>query len=62
MCIRDRLNEGNSIVREKAAEALGEIGDKKALESLKSALQDEDPHVRISAADAIAKIEKPKIN
>jgi len=56
------LKEGNPIVREKAAESLGEIGDKIAIESLKSALQDDDTHVRISAADAIKKIETSYYN
>ncbi|MGO9892958.1 MAG: HEAT repeat domain-containing protein, partial [Bryobacteraceae bacterium] len=40
------LNDKNSVVRENAAEALGEIGGARALISLKNALNDEDPYVR----------------
>jgi HEAT repeat protein len=45
-------------VRQKAAEALGEIGDKKAVEPLTQALRDKYEFVRWNAADALKKINK----
>jgi len=43
-------------VRSKAAEALGNIGDKQARAPLSVALADTDCHVRIKAAEALAKM------
>ena len=44
---------GYSLVHRTAAEALGEIGDKRAVEPLKAALRDEDRGVREKAAMAL---------
>jgi len=43
-------------VRSEAAEALGEIGDPRAVEPLIKSLSDKDPFVRSTSADALAKI------
>ena len=43
-------------IRSKAAKALGDIGDKKAVEPLIQALRDEYFHVRLEAVKALAKI------
>lgn len=43
-------------MRKKAAEALGKIGGKKAVETLIAALRDEDEYVRRRAAEALRKI------
>ena len=51
------LKDNESIVREYAAESLGEIGDPRAVEALKEALKDEDLDVRSAAKEALAKIE-----
>ena len=45
-------------VRSEAAEALGEIGDKRAVEPLIQALKDEYWDVRLRAEKALEKIEK----
>ena len=55
------LNDENSVVRENAAEALGEIGDPNALISLKNALNDENPYVRNRVKMAIKAINTKKI-
>jgi HEAT repeat protein len=52
------LNYNNFIVREKAAETLGEIGDPIALNSLKEVLNDENIYVRKAAEEAIKMIQK----
>jgi WD40 repeat protein len=44
-------------VRWKAVQALGEIGDARAVEPLRAALNDEDPAVREAAAEALRQIE-----
>jgi HEAT repeat protein len=53
--IRD-LNGKNPHVRQKAAEALGETGDVRAVEPLIQALKDKDNWVRQKAAEALGKI------
>ena len=50
------LQDDNATVRWKAAEALGEIGDKRAVEPLISALQDDNATVREDAAWALGEI------
>ena len=50
------LRDKNKIVRKNAAEALGEIGDKRASEPLVTALEDDDGTVRQYAAEALGKI------
>jgi len=50
------LKDKNSNVREKAASALGKIGDERAVEPLIQALKDEDSDVRGRAADALGNI------
>jgi HEAT repeat protein len=46
-------------VRKKAVEALGKIGDKKAVEPLILALKDAFPDIREEAAEALVKIGEP---
>jgi len=48
-------------VRAGAAQALGEIGDVRALDELLPKLKDGDPVVRLSAAEAIGEIIKKKL-
>ncbi|MGP8024211.1 MAG: HEAT repeat domain-containing protein [Methanobacterium sp.] len=55
------LNDKNSVVRENAAEALGEISDPKALISLENALNDENPYVRKRVKEAIKAIKTKKM-
>ena len=50
------LKDENDEVRGNAAQALGSIGDDKAIEPLKEALKDESKYVRGSAADALGRI------
>ena len=50
------LNDGNDVVRLLSAEALGKIGDKRALPSLKKALKDEQIYVIDAVRKAIKKI------
>ena len=50
------LRDKNGIVRTNAAEALGEIKDKRALDPLITALEDDDATVRQFAAEALGKI------
>ena len=53
----DALADKNKLVRRKAAEALGLIGDKQAIEALaKTQLADESPDVRTVAAAALKSI------
>lgn len=52
------LEDEKFIVRQKAAETLGEIGDQAALDPLNKVLNDENPHVRNSAQEAIKMIKK----
>ncbi len=52
------LEKGDKITRSFAAELLGEIGDKKALEPLKKALTDAEEIVRIYARKSLSKIDK----
>jgi HEAT repeat protein len=47
-------------VRRRAVEALGKIGDPKAVDPLINALKDEDEYVRKNAAGALGKIGDPK--
>ncbi|MHA1608923.1 MAG: HEAT repeat domain-containing protein, partial [Candidatus Njordarchaeales archaeon] len=51
-----RLKSLNSTVRQAAAQALGQIGDKRAVESLIKALGDLNSYVRQAAAEAYIKI------
>jgi len=46
----------DGVVRQTAAEVLGEIGDARAVEPLLAALRDEDSDVREAAAEALGKI------
>ncbi len=48
-------------VRKSAAQALGEIGDARAIEPLLTALKDEDFTASLSAADALGKIGTPAV-
>ena len=52
------LNYNNFMVREKAAETLGEIGDPLALDSLREVLDDENIYVRKGAEEAMKMIQK----
>jgi len=51
-----RLEDSDKYVRKKAAEALGKIGDKRAVEPLIKALGDSEWYVRWKAAEALGKI------
>jgi HEAT repeat protein len=53
------LEKGDKITRSFAAELLGEIGDKKALEPLKKALTDAEEIVRVYARKSLSKLDKP---
>jgi hypothetical protein len=56
------LNINDLSVRQKAAQALGEIGDKRALDPLKRVGEsDDNPYVRGSAIESIEKIEKKPV-
>ena len=48
------FNDRSELVRRYAAEALGDIGDRKSEEFLKKALDDDSPSVRITAAKSLA--------
>lgn len=50
------LDHNYSAVRLQAAQALGEIGEEKAVEALEPVTQDKDPFVRKAARDAIDRI------
>lgn len=54
------LDDENWYVRYYAAEVLGKIGDKRAVEPLKKALKDEIRNVRSKAAEALEKIKTKK--
>ncbi len=47
------LKDGESDLRYKAAEALGEIGDERAIEPLNQSLKDEKKDVRVKAAEVL---------
>ncbi len=51
------LEDEDSDVRAEAADALGEIGDARAVEALTQALEDEDAYVRYQAEKALEKIQ-----
>ena len=51
------LEDEDSDVRAEAADALGEIGDARAVEPLTQALEDEDAYVRYQAEKALEKIQ-----
>ncbi len=51
-----KLNAKNRILRRKAASALGEIGNEKAVDPLIAALHDKDFYVRGRATSALCKI------
>ncbi len=55
------LEKGDKITRSFAAELLGEIGDKKALEPLKKALTDAEEIVRVYARKSLSKLDKPTV-
>ncbi len=50
------LKDGDNKVRQRAASALGRIGDRRAVEPLILALHDSDMFTRVFAADALGKI------
>ena len=50
------INDKSSVTRADAAEALGEIGDKRAVEPLIDALRDADYTVQLHAAEALVKV------
>ncbi|MBA2681994.1 MAG: HEAT repeat domain-containing protein [Ktedonobacteraceae bacterium] len=52
------LQEGNDLVREDAAKAIGELGKVEAVDLLIRALQDENEGIRSSAAEALGKLGK----
>jgi len=56
----DEGKGGRCCARRPAAQALGWIGDPRAVESLVAALRDEDSFVRIAAAEALAAIGDPR--
>jgi len=58
----DTLKDKNLNVRRNAAEALGEIGDHRAVERLLAALEDEDTYVKIYAAEAIGRMGMPVVD
>jgi HEAT repeat protein len=51
-----RLEDEDSVIREAALGALGEIGDERAVEALVAVLEDEDSDVRYAAMGALGKI------
>jgi len=51
----------DSLVQEDAAEALGEIGDARAIESLIAVLKDKEQKVRKAATEALGKIGEPAV-
>lgn len=58
--LTEALKHQDFEVRESAAEALGEIGDPDALDSLENALKDENPYVRNRVETAIRRIKARK--
>ncbi len=52
------LQKGDKITRSFAAELLGEIGDKKAIDPLKMALADAEEIVRVYAQKSLSKLDK----
>ena len=54
------LQHRKPTVRMQAAEALGQIGDGRAVETLIAALKDEDRYVRVYAASALGNIGDPR--
>jgi HEAT repeat protein len=50
---------GRGGVRGSAAEALGKLGDKRAVKPLTACLKDQDEDVRLSAAEALGKLRPP---
>ena len=56
----ENLKDKDSKVRKKSAEALGSIGDMRAVEPLIEALKDEDENVRENAAKALGQIKDVK--
>lgn len=54
------LTKGELDSRSPAAEALGELGDKRAVEPLLAALQTEDWNIRVSVCEALGKLRDPR--
>jgi len=52
------LKDEDKAVRQWAAQALGEIGDPRAVEPLAAVLADKEDSVRDAAGEALAKIKK----
>jgi HEAT repeat protein len=52
------LKDDNPLARSFAAQGLGRLRDKRAMSGLKAALDDRDPRVRESAAEAIRAIQR----
>ncbi len=59
-CLTQSLKDSNSNVRNAAAIALGQLGDERALPSLKPLLDDEE-WIRFSAIEALGKIPEPAV-
>jgi HEAT repeat protein len=55
------LNDTNWVIRYRAAEALGAIGDVQVVESLIALTTDEKDHVRYMAAKSLGKMQDPRI-
>jgi HEAT repeat protein len=56
------LNDPDEFVRERAADALGRIGDARASGALQHALNDKDNDVRTTAEEALEKIKRRNRN
>lgn len=54
------INDFDPIVKQKAAETLGSLGDKKAVNALIEALSDEEPDVRAEACKALGELSERK--
>ncbi|HPP52681.1 MAG TPA: HEAT repeat domain-containing protein, partial [Thermoguttaceae bacterium] len=59
--LREALKDKDSRVRWRAAEALGNLGDRESIPALREALKDQDWHVREAAAEALVKLGPPSI-
>ncbi|WP_317137784.1 HEAT repeat domain-containing protein [Methanochimaera problematica] len=60
--LMDLMNDENWIVRYRTVEALGLIGDERAVNSLTKMLNDEKDHVRYMAAKSLGFYKKPELS